>query len=66
MFQALYHPLLSVNQDQAIKLWDIATRECLNTLRGDRPYEGMNITGVTDITAAQEATLQALGAIIAD
>jgi len=57
---------LSVNQDQAIKLWDIATRECLNTLRGDRPYEGMNITGVTDITAAQEATLQALGAIIAD
>ena len=66
MFQALYHPLLSVNQNQAIKLWDIATGECLNTLRGDRPYEGINITGVTGITAAQEATLQALGTIIAD
>jgi hypothetical protein len=35
----------------------------LKTLRSDRPYEGMNITGVTGITDAQKATLKALGAI---
>ncbi|WP_293337583.1 hypothetical protein [Microcoleus sp. CAWBG58] len=30
----------------------------------DRPYEGMNITGVTGITQAQKATLEVLGAIV--
>jgi hypothetical protein len=35
----------------------------VRTLRADRPYEGMNITGVTGITEAQKATLKALGAI---
>lgn len=37
--------------------------EILKTLRADRPYEGMNITGVTGITEAQIATLKALGAL---
>jgi hypothetical protein len=31
--------------------------------QGDRPYEGMNITGVTGITEAQKAMLKALGAV---
>ena len=30
---------------------------------GERPYEGMNISGVTGITEAQKASLKALGAI---
>jgi WD40 repeat protein len=55
--------LASSSADETIKLWNANTGECLKTLRADRPYEGMNITGVTGITEAQKATLQALGAI---
>jgi len=39
------------------------TVECLKTLRADRPYERMNITGVKGLTEAQKATLKALEAI---
>jgi len=35
----------------------------LTTLRADRPYERMNLTGVEGLTEAQVATLKALGAI---
>ncbi|MBD2526747.1 NB-ARC domain-containing protein [Nostoc sp. FACHB-133] len=55
--------LLSGSADETIKLWDTQTGVCLKTLRADRPYEGMNITGVTGITEAQKATLKALGAV---
>jgi WD40 repeat protein len=55
--------LASASADETIKLWDVQTGECLKTLRSDRPYEGMNITGVTGITEAQKATLKALGAV---
>ncbi|MCG8365818.1 MAG: NB-ARC domain-containing protein, partial [Pseudanabaenales cyanobacterium] len=55
--------LASCSEDETIKLWDVETGECLKTLRTDRPYEGMNITGVTGLTEAQTATLRALGAI---
>ncbi|MGK7876933.1 MAG: NB-ARC domain-containing protein [Xenococcaceae cyanobacterium] len=54
--------LASSSSDETIKLWDVHTGECLKTLRSDRPYEGMNITGVTGLTEAQRATLCALGA----
>ncbi|NET30816.1 MAG: NACHT domain-containing protein [Cyanothece sp. SIO1E1] len=49
--------------DETIKLWNLETRECLNTLRVLRPYEGMNITGVTGLSAGQRITLKALGAL---
>jgi WD40 repeat protein len=55
--------LASSSQDETIKLWDVQTSECLKTLRPPRPYEGMNITGVTGLTEAQKATLKVLGAI---
>jgi WD40 repeat protein/transcriptional regulator with XRE-family HTH domain len=35
----------------------------LRTLRHDRPYERMNITGIRGLTEVQKASLQALGAI---
>ncbi|NEQ42294.1 MAG: hypothetical protein F6K00_01530 [Leptolyngbya sp. SIOISBB] len=55
--------LASVSEDETIKLWDVKTGECLKTLRGDRPYEGMDITGAQGLTDAQKATLEVLGAI---
>ncbi len=55
--------LASCSEDETIKLWDVETNECLKTVRPDRPYERMNITGVTGLTEAQKATLKALGAV---
>jgi WD40 repeat protein len=55
--------LASGSEDGTIKLWNVHIGECLKTLRPPRPYEGMNITGVTGLTEAQKATLKALGAV---
>ncbi|MBD1808491.1 NACHT domain-containing protein [Microcoleus sp. FACHB-SPT15] len=55
--------LVSGSQDETLKIWNIKTGECLKTLKVDRPYEGMNITGVTGLTQAQVAMLKTLGAV---
>jgi len=55
--------LASSSDDGTIVFWDVQTGECLKTLRVDRPYERMNITGVQGLTEVQKATLKALGAI---
>jgi WD40 repeat protein len=62
-FSADGRTIASGSQDERIKLWDVEAGECLKTLRAERPYEGMNITGVTGLTQAQKATLLALGAV---
>jgi WD40 repeat protein len=63
IFNSQGNLLASASQDGTIKLWDVETGQCLKTLRSDRPYEGMNITGISGITAAQKSTLKALGAV---
>jgi WD40 repeat protein/transcriptional regulator with XRE-family HTH domain len=55
--------LASSGHDSAIRLWDLESGELLHTLRRDRPYERLNITGIRGITEAQKSTLKALGAI---
>ncbi|MEG4289947.1 NACHT domain-containing protein [Microcoleus sp. C2C3] len=50
-------------RDGTIRLWDIETGECLKILKSDRPYENMNIAGVTGLTEAEKVTLKALGAV---
>jgi len=55
--------LASASQDETIRLWDVTTGACLQTLRTPGPYAGMNITGVTGISAAQKAALKTLGAV---
>ncbi|XZN97428.1 MAG: eIF2A-related protein [Microcoleus sp.] len=50
-------------RDGTIMLWDVETGECLKILKSDRPYEEMNITGVTGLTEVEKATLKALGAV---
>ncbi|WGV27261.1 NB-ARC domain-containing protein [Halotia branconii] len=62
-FSADGKTVVSGSQDETIKVWDVVTGQCSKTLRPPRPYEGMNITGVTGLTVAQKNTLLALGAV---
>ena len=57
------HQLASCGDDGAVKVWDLESGELLRTMRRDRPYERLNITGVKGLTEAEIATLRALGAI---
>jgi WD40 repeat protein len=57
------HNIASSSDDGTVRLWDVQTGECLVVLRAPRPYEGINITGVTGLTEAQKSALMALGAI---
>jgi WD40 repeat protein len=54
--------LMSGSQDETVRLWDLSTGECFRSLRSQRPYEGMNITGMTGVTESQKVTLKSLGA----
>jgi WD40 repeat protein len=65
----------SSGDDGTVRLWEIRLGESsvatgeqgsgtlLHTLRSDRRYERMGITGLTGVTEAQRAALLALGAI---
>jgi WD40 repeat protein len=55
--------LASCGDDGAIIIWDMRTGAQRKTLRRDRPYERMDITGLTGVTAAQRASLITLGAV---
>lgn len=55
--------IASSSEDGTIRLWDSRTGDCLRILTIDRPYEAMNILGVTGITDAQKEMLRILGAI---
>ncbi|MBR8833802.1 MAG: pentapeptide repeat-containing protein [Stigonema ocellatum SAG 48.90 = DSM 106950] len=55
--------VVSGSEDGKVNLWDVLTGECRKTLRNERPYEGMNITGVTGLTEATIASMKVLGAI---
>jgi WD40 repeat protein/transcriptional regulator with XRE-family HTH domain len=54
--------LASCGDDGAIRLWDLERGEQLQTLRRDRLYERLTITGIRGLTEAQKASLYALGA----
>ena len=55
--------LASCGDDGAIHIWELERGKHLRTLRRDRPYERLDISGVKGLTDAQRATLLALGAI---
>lgn len=54
--------LVSSDKDETIKFWDVKTGECQHTVRISRPYEDMNIKGITGLTEAEKGSLIALGA----
>jgi hypothetical protein len=45
-----------------VRRWSTESHLLLHTLRAERPYEEVDITGVTGITEAQREALLALGA----
>jgi WD40 repeat protein len=51
------------SNDGMIDIRDSESGEKLQTLRRERPYERLNISGVLGLTDAQKATLRALGAV---
>jgi WD40 repeat protein len=55
--------LASCGDDGVINVWNLHSGEHLQTLRRDRPYERLDITGIRGVTEAQKASLRALGAI---
>src|SRR6266550_3509740 len=46
--------LASCGDDGAINVWDLQSGEHLRTLRRDRPYERLDITGIQGVTQAQK------------
>jgi hypothetical protein len=54
--------LASGGVDGMVKLWQAGSGAGLRTLRPDRRYERLDITGLTGVTDAQRAVLLALGA----
>jgi WD40 repeat protein len=54
--------IVTGSNDSIIRVWDTVTHECHQVLRAERPYEQMNITGVTGLTQSQLQSLQTLGA----
>jgi len=55
--------LVSGGLDGTVRVWSANHSESIHVLRPDRPYERMDITGLTGITHAQRKALLSLGAV---
>jgi hypothetical protein len=55
--------LASGGLDGAVGLWEVSSGAALRTLRGDRCYERLDITGLSGLTEAQRGAMVALGAV---
>jgi WD40 repeat protein len=55
--------LASCGDDGAIQVWDLTSGMHVRTLRRDRPYERLDISGVEGLAEAQRTSLRALGAV---
>jgi WD40 repeat protein len=55
--------LASGGFDGTVRLWETSSGALLRTLRAERRYERLDITGLTGVTPAQRSALLALGAV---
>jgi WD40 repeat protein len=55
--------IASSGQDGAVMLWDPTSGERRATLRPDRRYERMDISGLTGVSEVQKMMLRTLGAV---
>jgi WD40 repeat protein len=62
-FSADAQQLASGSYDGTVRVWDVPSGTCLHTLRSDRRYERVDITGLTGVTEVQRGILLALGAV---
>ena len=53
----------SAGVDGTVRIWDTETGTLRHTLRSDRRYERLDITGLTGVTEAQRDAMLALGAV---
>ncbi|NJL21599.1 MAG: hypothetical protein HC895_13540 [Leptolyngbyaceae cyanobacterium SM1_3_5] len=58
--------MFSGGEDEAVKVWNWQNQELRDTLSNPKPYERMNITGVTGLTDSDRSALELLGAIDVD
>lgn len=58
--------LASASEDGSIRIWDPTTGKCLSRVRPLKPYEGMDITGVSGLTEAQISSWKLLGVLEKD
>jgi WD40 repeat protein len=56
--------LITASHDDEIRVWSLESGLCQQTLRPDRPYEGVNIRGATGLSATEVRMLKSLGAIV--
>jgi WD40 repeat protein len=53
----------STGEEEEIMLWELHSHRLLVTLRRDRSYERLNVTGTKGLSEAQRVTLWSLGAV---
>jgi WD40 repeat protein/transcriptional regulator with XRE-family HTH domain len=55
--------LASCGDDGAIQIWQMDSGDHVGTLRRDRPYERLEISGIKGLTDAQKLALKMMGAV---
>jgi len=67
IYAVTFHPyervVASGSYDGTVRVWDIESGDCVRVLRSERPYEGMNIKGVSGLTIHEKKMLKVLGAL---